>query len=133
MQKLSGLWKATAPDEVNISEDFFLQENSLLHLKPGKAPDPDSICPELVIHAGPSLKFWLCGFLYSWLSQLKIPKVWRRAQVIAILKPSKLVEDPQSYRPISLCPQQNPRTTDLQLSQTNSRPLTSKEKGSQRC
>ena len=34
--------------------------------------------------------------------QLKISKVWRRALVVAIPKLSKPVEDPQSYRPISL-------------------------------
>ena len=33
------------------------------HLKPGKAPGPDSICPELITHAGAALKSWLCGFL----------------------------------------------------------------------
>ena len=48
------------------------------------------------------LKFWLRGFLSSCLRQLKIPKIWRRALVVAIPKPSKPVEDPQSYCPISL-------------------------------
>ena len=62
---------------------------ALHHLKLGKAPGPDSICPELLIHAGLGLKFWLRGFLSSCLRQLKIPKVWRRALVVAIPKPSK--------------------------------------------
>ena len=48
------------------------------------------------------MKFWLRGSLSSCLRQLKIPKVWRRALVIAIPKTSKSVEDKQSYRPISL-------------------------------
>ena len=34
--------------------------------------------------------------------QIKIPKVYRKALVDAISKPSKPVEDPHSYRPISL-------------------------------
>ena len=104
MQELSDLRRATAPDVVNISGDFSPREfaASLHHLKPGKAPGPDSICPELLIHAGPGLKSWLRGFLSSCLRQLKISKVWRRALVVAILKPSKPVEDQQSYRPISL-------------------------------
>ena len=72
------------------------------HLKPGKAPVPDSICPELIIHAGAGLKFWLRGFLSSCLHHLKIPKIWRRALVLAVPKPLKPVEDPRSYRPISL-------------------------------
>ena len=75
---------------------------ALHHLKPGKAPGPDCVCPELLIHVGPGLKLWLVVFLSFCLRQLKIPKVWRRALVVAIPKPSKPVEDPQSYRPISL-------------------------------
>ena len=71
-------------------------------LKIGKAPGPDSICPKLIIHAGPGFKSWLRGFFSSCLRQLKMPKVWRRALVVAILKPSKPVKDPKSYRPISL-------------------------------
>jgi len=34
--------------------------------------------------------------------QLKIPKIWRRAQIVAIPKPEKPLGDPKSYRPISL-------------------------------
>ena len=63
MQELFDLWKATTPD-ANISGDFSPKEFAAApHLKSGKAPGPDSICLELLIHAGLSLKFWLCGFL----------------------------------------------------------------------
>ena len=48
------------------------------------------------------MKFWLPSFLSFCLRHLKIPKVWRRALVVAITKPSKHVEDPLSYRLISL-------------------------------
>ena len=104
MPELSDLWKATSPDAVNISADFSPRKfaAALHHLKPGKATGPDSICLELLIHAGPGLKSWLCGFLSSCLHQLKIPKVLRRALVVAIPKSSKAVEEPKSYRPISL-------------------------------
>ena len=59
MQELSDLWRATAPDAVNIPGDFSPREfDAALHyLKPGKAPGPDFICPELVIDAGPGWKF----------------------------------------------------------------------------
>ena len=89
---------------MNISESFTSQEfaAALKNLKPGKAPGPDSICPELITHAGAALKSWLCGFLSSCLRHLKIPKVWRRALVVAIPKPKKPVEGSKSYRPISL-------------------------------
>ena len=75
---------------------------ALKHLKPGKAPGLDSICPELILHAGAALKSWLCDFFSSCLRQLRIPKIWRKALVVAIPKPNKPVEDPRSYRPISL-------------------------------
>ena len=102
---MSDLWRATSTSPVNISESFTSQEFAAAlkhHLKHGKAPGPNSICPQLIIHAGVALKSWLCGFLSSCLRHLKIPKIWRRALVVATSKPKKLVEDPKSYRPISL-------------------------------
>jgi len=34
--------------------------------------------------------------------QFEIPKIWRRALIVAIPKPEKPLGDPKSYRPISL-------------------------------
>ena len=101
---MSDGWRALIPSPANLSGDFSSREfaAALQHVKPGKAPGPDCICLELIIHAGTALKSWLHGFLSSCLCQLKIPKVWRRALVVAIPKPKKPVEDPQSYHPISL-------------------------------
>ena len=48
------------------------------------------------------MESWLRDFLSSCLRRLKIPKIWRRALVVAIPKPAKPVGDPKSYRPISL-------------------------------
>ena len=103
-QEVSDLWKATTPDAVNISDNFSQREfaAALQHLKPGKAPGPDSICPELILHAGAALKSWLCDFFSSCLCRLKIPKIWRRALVVAIPKPGKPVGHPKSYRSMSL-------------------------------
>ena len=101
---MSDFWRATTPDAVNISYNFLQREfvAALQHLKPGKAPGPDSICPELILHTGAALKSWLGDFLSSCLRRLKISKIWRRALVVAIPKPGKPVGDPNSYRPISL-------------------------------
>ena len=101
---MSNLWRATTSDAVNISDNFSHREfaAALQHLKPGKAPGPDSIFPELILHAGAALKSWLRDYLSSCLRRLKIPKIWRRALVVAIPKPGKPVGDPKSYRPISL-------------------------------
>ena len=101
---MSDIWRATTPDPVNIS-DIFSQRKftaALQHLKPSKAPGPDSICSELILHARDALKSWLCDFLFSCFCRLKIPKIWSRALVVAIPKPANLVGDPKSYRTISL-------------------------------
>ena len=103
-QEVSDLWRATTPDAVNISDNFSQRKftAALQHLKPGKAPGPDSIFPELILHAGAALKSWLRDVLSSCLRRLKIPKIWRRALVVAIPKPGKPVGNPKNYRPISL-------------------------------
>ena len=105
---MSDLWRATPTSPVNVSKSFTSQlflrliAAALKHLKPKKAPGRDFVCPELITHAGAALKSWLCGFLSFCLRHLKIPKVWRRAMVVAIPKPRKPMEDPKSYRHISL-------------------------------
>ena len=101
---MSDLRRATASDAVNISDNFSQREfaAALQHLKPGKAPGPDSICSELITHAGSALKSWLHDFLSSCLHRIKIPKIWRREFVVAIPKPTKSVGYPKSYRLISL-------------------------------
>ena len=73
-QEVSGFCRATTSSLVNISGNFKSREFTvaLQHLKPGKAPGFDSICPELKLHAAAALKSWLCGFLSSCLRRLKI-------------------------------------------------------------
>ena len=103
-QEVSDLRRATTPDAINISDNFSQREfaAALQHLKPGKAPRPDSIFPELILHAGAALKSWLHDFLSSCLRRLKIPKIWRRALVVVIPKPTKPVGYLKNYQPISL-------------------------------
>ena len=76
-QEVSDLWRATTPDAVNIYDNFLQREfaASLQHLKPGKAPGPDSFCSGLIFHARAVLKSWLRDFLSSCLRRLKIPKI----------------------------------------------------------
>ncbi|KAM3875318.1 collagenase 3-like [Diretmus argenteus] len=73
-------------------------------LKPGKSPGRDNIHPEFVIHQHPptTTSRWLCAFFTACYQRLKLPKIWRCASVIALPKPNKDLEDPKSYRPISL-------------------------------
>ena len=57
---------------------------------------------EFLIHAGDHAKEWLRKFFNKCLLTCKLPRIWRRATVIAILKPNKPKDEPKSYRPISL-------------------------------
>jgi len=75
---------------------------ALRRLKPGKSPRLDSIFPVFILHAGSGLKSWFCDFLTSCMRQLNIPKIRRRALVVAFPKPEKPLGDPKSYRRISL-------------------------------
>ena len=71
-------------------------------LKSGKAQGPDNIPPEFLIHCGPRCLEWLRGFYSNCLSNMTVPKIWRKATIIAIPKPNKPTDDPKNYRPISL-------------------------------
>jgi len=51
---------------------------------------------------GPRAKHWLLSLFNRCLSSLRLPKKWKRAKVVALLKPGKDPEKPESYRPISL-------------------------------
>ena len=62
----------------------------------------DSTFLEFILQAGSALRSWFCDFLNSCIHQLKIPKIWRRALIVAIPKPEKPLGDPKSYCLISL-------------------------------
>ena len=63
---------------------------------------PRSIPPEFLKHSGGNFRNWLRRFFSLCLQRLVIPKIWRKAFVVAILKHKKLVYDSKSYRPISI-------------------------------
>ena len=100
-KKVSDLWRIPTPTGKSISRDFTSDEytSDLQQLKPGKFPGSYSICPELILHASASMKSWLNKFLSSCMRDLKLPKIWIRATVVAIPKPIKPL---RSYKPISL-------------------------------
>jgi len=87
--KLSDLWKVPTPEGNSISDPFRPEElaAALRPLKPGKFQGLDSIFPEFMLHAGSALKFWFFDFLTSCTTQLKIPKIRRRALIVTIPKP----------------------------------------------
>ena len=96
------LWKIPTPPDHNISKIFSDNEltSALNLLRPGKAPVPDRICSEFILYAGKAVKSWLREFLSSCLHHLKIPKIWKRADVVVISKPNKPLDDARSYLPI---------------------------------
>jgi len=95
---------------VNTEEHAYLQDPitldevnvALEHTKPGKAPGPDGIHNEFLIHAGKKIIIWLTNFINKLFCLEVMPRMWRRASIIAILKPGKDSKLRQSYRPISL-------------------------------
>ena len=110
---MSDLWRATTPDPVNISDNFSQREftASLQHLKPDKAPGPDSICSELILHDGGALKSWLRDFLSSCLHRPKNSQDLEKSSCGRDSQTSKARGGPkESSTDISgLCPLQNPR------------------------
>jgi len=90
-KEMSALWKIPTPEGHSISEPFRPEElaAALRRLKPGKSPGLDSIFSEFILLVGSALKSWFCDFISSCMRQLKIPKIWRRALIVAIPKPEK--------------------------------------------
>ena len=103
-EDLSDQWKIPTPEGHSISEPFRPEElaTALRRLKSGKSPRLDSIFQKFTLHAESALKSWFCDFLSSSMRHFKIPKVWRRALIVAIPKPEKPLGDPNSNHPISL-------------------------------
>ena len=89
--EVSNLWKVSTPEGQSLSLDITIEElmSALQHLKSGKTTGPDSICPELIAHAGSEMNSSLCEFLSFCMYNLKTSKIWRRVLDITILKPNK--------------------------------------------
>ena len=77
-------------------------EAGISTLKPGKAIGLDNISTEEIKNFGPEAKRWLLQLYNQCLETHKLPKIWKRAHVTALLKPGKDPSLPKNYRPISL-------------------------------
>jgi hypothetical protein len=71
-------------------------------MKAGTAPGYDRIHPEFLKNIGPKARTWMSNFFSRITVVNAIPKIWRKAKVIAIEKPGKDPTLAASYRPISL-------------------------------
>ncbi|CAH1258394.1 Hypp2004 [Branchiostoma lanceolatum] len=76
--------------------------NAIKDMKNNKAAGLDDILCEQIKHFGPLALQWLLDMLNQSLSTNRIPKIWRKSRVIALLKPGKDPSIPKNYRPISL-------------------------------
>lgn len=77
-------------------------DSALKMVKNGTAPGYDNIHPEFLTHLGPRARSWMSSFFTRVVVQNEIPKIWRKAKVIAIEKPGKDPKLAANYRPISL-------------------------------
>ena len=77
-------------------------DSALTLVKNGTAPGYDNIHPEFLTHLGPRARGWMSSFFTRVVVQYQIPKIWRKAKVIAIEKPGKDPNLAANYRPISL-------------------------------
>jgi len=91
-------------DNPDLHKQFAIEEVKvgLNQLKLGKSSGPDGIHNEFLVYLGENVITWLTVFINTCFHTNRIPNVWRRASVIALLKPGKLDTSPKSYRPISL-------------------------------
>ena len=91
-------------DNPDLNKQFTIEEVKigLNQLKLEKSPDPDSIHCEFLVNLGKNVITRLTRFINRCFHNNRIPKMWRRASVIALLKQGKLHTSPKSYRPISL-------------------------------
>jgi len=75
---------------------------ALQKTKPATAPGDDNIHVELLKNLGPKARTWLSKFFSRIMATHSVPKIWRKAKVIAVEKPSKDPSVAANYRPISL-------------------------------
>jgi len=71
-------------------------------LEVGKAPRKDEIHPEFLRNIGPKTHLWIVKVFHAIYKSCRIPKKWKTANVIALLKSGKPADNPTSYRPILL-------------------------------
>ena len=85
-------------------EPFTLEElqEAIKLLKPGKAAGLDGITTEMIQHFGGKTMAWILSMINKCADTCTIPTPWRKAKVVALLKPGKDPTNKKSYRPISL-------------------------------
>ena len=91
-------------ENISLSGKIQTQEviDAIREIKQNKQPGLDQMFPEFLKNLGPNALSWLTEFLQRCFNLRCIPKIWRKAKIIPVLKPKKDPVDVRSYRPISL-------------------------------
>lgn len=71
-------------------------------IKIGKAPGLDCIHPEFIKNSGPKTIEWLRRFFNDILRTKNVPAAFKKAKIVAILKPGKKSNAAENFRSISL-------------------------------
>ena len=77
-------------------------EEALSVLKMKKAPGPDNVTNEMLVHLGPKSKKKLLQIFNDGWKAGSVPQIWREAVMIPVHKKGKDRAKAESYRPISL-------------------------------
>ena len=80
-----------------FSEEEYIK--GIAALKNNKAAGIDYIMAEQLKNLGPKAHKWLHIMLNTCFIENKIPKIWRKSKIIAILKPGK--DSPGSHVPVN--------------------------------
>ena len=90
-------------DNPDLHKQFSIEgfKDGLNQLKLWKSPGIDCINNKFLVNLAENVITWLTLFISTCFHNNRIPKMWRRASVIALLKPGKLDTSPKSYSPIS--------------------------------
>ena len=71
-------------------------------MKNGKAAGVVDICVGQIKHFGVGARSWVLKTFNTCREAFRVPKLWKKSRVVALLKPGKDPNLPKSYRPISL-------------------------------
>ena len=103
-KKLKCQMEQAISDSCEQFEKFTPQElkKALTLMKTGKVSGLDGITTEMIQHFGPKTMSWVLNLFNNCADTCRIPNGWRKARVVALLKPGKDPNAAKSYRPISL-------------------------------
>ena len=102
-QQLKEEWNSPSADQ-NLCKQFTDDEiiAAIKSLKAGKALGTDNLHPEFILGIHENCIQWLRLFFNVCLHTKKVPKIWKLAKLVAVLKPKKPPNVASSYRPVSL-------------------------------